>query len=236
MSLFPSTSWSLVLSAGETGATASNGALAQLCEAYWRPLYVYARGRGFGIEDAADSTQGYFATLLEKRYVRDARADRGRFRAFLLTSFRHYLANEFDKQRAQKRGGGLVAIPFAVESAERNYSIEPSHRLTPDKLFERQWAVTLIGRALSCVQNDMETLGKGAIFEEMRVHLTGEGSEQSYEEQASRHGMTAGAFKTEVHRLRKRFRSAVREQVAATIESPDQIDEELRFLFEALAD
>jgi RNA polymerase sigma-70 factor (ECF subfamily) len=188
------------------------------------------------MEDAADSTQGYFATLLEKRYVRDARADRGRFRAFLLTSFRHYLANELDKQRAQKRGGGLVSIPIDIETAERNYSVDLSHRLTPDKLFEKQWAVTLIGRALSCVQGDLETLGKGTIFEAMRVHLTGEGSEQSYEEQASRHGMTAGAFKTEVHRLRKRFRNAVREQVAATVESPDQIEEELRFLFQALAD
>jgi RNA polymerase sigma-70 factor (ECF subfamily) len=236
MSLFPITSWSLVLSAAETGATGSNDALARLCEAYWRPLYVYARGRGFGIEDAADSTQGYFATLLEKRYVRDACADRGRFRAFLLTSFRHYLANEADKQRAQKRGGGLIPIPIDIEAAERNYSIEPSHRLTPDKLFEKQWAVTLIGRALSRVQNNMETFGKGAIFESMKVHLTGEGSEQSYEQQASRHGMTAGTFKTEVHRLRKRFRRAVREEVAATLESPDQIEDELAFLFEALAD
>ena len=236
MSLFPITSWSLVLSAAETGATGSNDALAQLCEAYWRPLYVYARRRGFSIEDAADSTQGYFATLLEKRYVGNARADRGRFRAFLLTSFRHYLANEFDKQRVQKRGGSRIHIPIDIETVERNYSIEPSHRLTPDKLFEKQWAVTLIGRALSRVQNDMETLGKGAIFEVMKVHLTGEGSEQSYEQQASRHGMTVGAFKTEVHRLRKRFRHAVREEVGATLESPDQMEDELRFLFESLAD
>jgi RNA polymerase sigma-70 factor (ECF subfamily) len=236
VSLFPSTSWSLVFSAGETGATGSEDALAQLCEAYWPPLYAYARRRGYGVEDAAESTQGYFATLLEKRYLRDAQSDRGRFRAFLLTSFRHYLANELDRQRAQKRGGGLTPISFSAETAEQRYSVEPSDWITPEKLFERQWAMTLIGRALARSQGEMADRGKGALFETMKVYLTGDRPEHSYEEQASRHDMTPGAFKTEVHRLRKRFRIAVREEVAATVESPEQVEEELGFLFQALAD
>lgn len=236
MPLFPSTSWSLVLSAGRTTAADSESALSQLCEAYWRPLYMYARRRGYGVEDAADSTQGYFAELIEKHYVRDARVDRGRFRVFLLASFRHYLANEFDKQHAQKRGGGQTHIPISVESAEREYVSEPKDLVTPDKLFEKQWALTLVDRALSRLQSEMAALGKDATFESMKVHLTGEGSEQSYEKQALCHGMTAGAFKTEVYRLRKRFRNAVREEITDTVESPEDVEEELRFLFEALAD
>jgi RNA polymerase sigma factor (sigma-70 family) len=224
------------LSAGDTDTTGSEGALAQLCEAYWRPLYAYARRRGYGPDDAADSTQGYFARLLEKKYMRDVRTDRGRFRAFLLSSFRHYLANEFDRQRAQKRGGGTIPISISVETAEPHYSLEPRDPLTPERLFEKQWAMTLVGRALSRVRSDMASAGKGKIFETMQVYLTGENSEQSYEEQALHHGMTAGAFKTEVHRLRKRFRNAVRDEIAATLESPDEVDEELGFLFQALAD
>lgn len=234
MSSFPSTSWTLVVSAGQTGATPGREALSKLCETYWRPLYMYARGRGYTPEDAADLTQGYLAKLVEKHYLRDARADQGRFRSFLLASFGNYLANEYDRASAQKRGGGSSDLSIDAESFEPAYLAVSNDPQAPETLFEKQWAATLIEAAVNRLRNDMTAQGKGRIYEAMKTYLTGEGPEESYRQQALRIGMTEGAFKTEVHRLRKRFRKAVREEVAATVESPDQIEGELRFLFEVL--
>jgi RNA polymerase sigma-70 factor (ECF subfamily) len=226
----------LILLAGEDIPPAENGALARLCEAYWSPLYVFARKRGLTAEDAADSTQAYFTKLIEKRYVRDARADRGRFRSFLLASFSHFLANEFDRRKTRKRGGDRVLVPIHLQTEAQLCSVDLSSEVAPDRLFEKQWAATLISRALARVERDMSASGKAAAFEVMKTQLTGGDCEESYERQAARLGMSAGAFKTEVYRLRKRFRAAVRFEIAATVESPDQVDDELRFLFGALAD
>jgi RNA polymerase sigma-70 factor (ECF subfamily) len=224
------------LQASEDTGVVGNEALALLCEAYLLPLYVFARRHSLNADDAADSTQAYFTKLIEKRYVRDARADRGRFRSFLLASFNHFLANEFDRKKTRKRGGDRILVPIHLQSEAQLSSVDFRSEVTPDKLFEKQWAATLINRALARVQRDMSALGKAGAFEVMKIYLTGEDSKESYDCQAARLGMSTGAFKTVVYRLRKRFRAAVRLEIAATVESPDQIDEELNFLFDALSD
>jgi RNA polymerase sigma-70 factor (ECF subfamily) len=231
---FPNTSWSLILAAADSGYPASGDALADLCETYWYPLYAYARRSGYSPEEACDCTQGYFTKLLEKHYLRDAHQERGRFRSFLLASFRNYLANERDRDTAIKRGGGVTILPIEVETAEGFYALEPRENLTPQKLFERRWATTLLDRALLAVQREFDSSGKASLFAAAKVFLTGEGRGALYADVADELGMTEGALKVAVHRLRKRFRDAVREEIAATVERPEEVEEELRFLFQAV--
>ena len=231
---FPSTSWSLILAAADSGYPTSDEALASLCATYWYPLYAYTRRTGYSPEAACDCTQGYFTKLLEKHYLRDARRERGRFRSFLLASFRHYLSNERDRHGAIKRGGRVTILPIELETAEGFYALEPREDLTPQKLFERRWATTLLERALSTVQREFDNAGKTRLFAAAKVFLTGEDEEALYADIADKLGMTGGAFKVAVHRLRKRFRDAVRAEISATVERPEEVDEELRFLFQAV--
>ena len=232
---FPSTSWSLILAASDEGDAGCNEALAQLCATYWYPLYAYARRLSYAPDAACDYTQGYFAKLLEKRYLHDADQERGRFRSFLLTSFRHYLSNERAHERAAKRGGGALLLSIDMETAEGRYALEPREDLTPEKLFERRWAITLLDGALADLQRECESGGTGRFFGVAKIYLTGESGAAAYCEAAGELGISAGAFKVAVHRLRRRFREAVRRRIAATVEEPAQIEEELRFLFRAVA-
>jgi RNA polymerase sigma-70 factor (ECF subfamily) len=232
---FATTRWSLIVSAREQGSPAAREALAHLCEAYWYPLYAFIRRRGHAADEAQDLTQEFFARLLEKNFLGAVDPSRGRFRAFLLAACKHFLANERDRACAEKRGGGRAPISLDLGGAEGRYGREPSHDLTPDKLFERRWALTLLDRALARLREEFTAKGKGETFDRLRVFLVGDRNAPSHVEVAGELGMTAAAVKVAAHRLRQRYREVLREEIAHTVEGPEQIDEEVRELFAALA-
>ena len=230
---FATTQWSLIIAAGNLEHPDAREALAALCGAYWQPIYVYLRRHGADGERARDLTQGFFTTLLEKNYIGDARRDRGRFRTFLLTTLKHYVANESDRDRAAKRGGGLSPISFDVPVAEETYRLEPSHDETPERLFDRRWARTLLDASLERLHQEMAVSAGLKRFERLLPFLVGE-SDTGYREAAAAMGIGESAVKVAVHRLRRRLRALLRDEVARTVGNPDQVDDELRHLFAAL--
>jgi RNA polymerase sigma factor (sigma-70 family) len=231
---FLTTHWSLVLAAGAKPTPRSRDALAALCEQYWYPLYAFLRRQGHSAEDAQDLTQGFFARVLEKGWLQDVRPERGRFRSFLLASLSHYVSNERDRARALKRGGPLPPLSLEIETAEGLYQLEPRDDLTPERIFDRRWALTLLDRVLARLRAEFHDRGKGALFETLKVFLDGERTDESYKEVGAALGMSEGAVKVAVHRLRRRFRDIVRDEIAQTVETPDQIDDEIRHLFESV--
>jgi RNA polymerase sigma factor (sigma-70 family) len=230
---FATTRWTVVLAAGRRGTRESEVALAFLCEAYWYPLYAYARRRGHAPEEAEDLTQGFFAILLEKGYVEAADRERGRFRTFLLTAFARFMAKERDRERALKRGGGRTPLPFGLGEAEGRYAREPWHDLTPEKIYERRWALTVIDRALADLRKRCAAEGNEALLERLKGFLTGT-AQGGYAEAGSDLGLSEGAVKTAVHRLRGRFREALRAEIARTVDDPADVEEELGHLRRAL--
>jgi RNA polymerase sigma-70 factor (ECF subfamily) len=233
---FATTRWTLVCAAAAPQRDAnSRAALSSLCQTYWYPLYAFIRHRGHDADAAGDLTQGFFATLLEKNYLADADRSRGRFRTFLLASLKHYLANEHDRAARLKRGGGKPVIPLDRDDAESRYRAEPSHDLTPDRLFERRWAITLLDQVLSQLREDYGHEGKQTLFDALKGALTCSDDADSYAQVAREQGMTEGAVRVAVHRLRKRYRQRLREAIADCVESEQDIDDEIRSLFEALA-
>lgn len=232
---FVTTHWSLVLAAGQTQGAAAERALAKLCESYWYPLYAYLRRHGRTPHDAQDLTQEFFARLLEKNYLSEARRERGKFRSFLLTSLNHFLANEWDRMGAQKRGGGQTLISLDAESAESRYRLEPEDAATPDRIFERRWAITLLDRVLRILQREYEMADRREFFDRLKFSLTGERSALPYAELAAQMGMTEGAIKSAVHRLRGRYREILYEEIANTVSSPEEVEDEIRHLFKVLA-
>ena len=231
--LFATTSWSVVLAAGHASRSDAQAALARLCETYWYPLYTYVRRRGHPPEEAQDLTQEFFARLLEKHYLLAADRERGRFRSFLLASLNHFLANEWRRQTAQKRGGGRVAISLDLPSGERRYSQEPSHDLTPEQAYERRWALTLLERALSRLREEYAAGGKASLCERLTAFLAGDKG-APYQQIANDLGMTEGAVKTAAHRLRQRCRELLRAEVAQTVAAAEDVDEELRHLLSVI--
>jgi RNA polymerase sigma-70 factor (ECF subfamily) len=229
---FPTTRWSLIIATREKPTTQARDALTRLCISYWYPLYAYARRRCGRIEDAQDLTQGFFACLLEKKYLKDCHPDRGRFRAFLLTAFRHFMANESDHARAQKRGGGQIPISLDMQEAERRYLVDPGHDLTPEKLYERRWAMALLDRALERLRLESRQLNH---FDRLQVFLTGEPPGVSYNALACELGMSEGALKVTVHRLRRKFRQVLRGEIADTVVSPEEVKEEMQFLLSVVS-
>jgi RNA polymerase sigma-70 factor (ECF subfamily) len=227
---FQTTHWSVVLAAGEPGG---GEALAELCESYWHPLYAFARRKGNDPEVARDLTQGFFAMLLEKNWVADADPDRGRFRAFLLTAFRRYVGHERERGRAKKRGGGRRQLSLDFEDGERRYTLMPSHDLTPERIFERRWAITLLDLALEGLAREWEEAGRSELFAALRPRLAG-GEAAPYAEVAERFGMTEAAVKVSVHRLRARYRELLRIEVGRTLADPSEVDDEIRRLKSAL--
>ena len=230
---FPTTSWSLVLAAASDSVPASGNALAALCQAYWFPLYAYVRRKGHSIEDAQDLTQEFFARVLEKHYFEDADPQRGRFRSFLLTSLKHFLANEWDRTRAQKRGRGTILIKLD-ENAETRYRYEPADWLTPEKIFERQWARTILDRAMARLEQEFIDVRKIELFRTIQCHLTGDEARGGYEVLAADLQMSPGALKVAVHRARRRFGALLRAEVAETVAKPADIENELRHLVASL--
>lgn len=228
---FPTTHWSVVLRAGATNDEASGRALATLCEAYWFPLYVFVRRRGYDREDAQDLTQGFFAKVLEKGYFGEADQDRGKFRTFLLTSLKHFLSNEADRARAKKRGGGRPQLSLDFETAEGSLRLEPADNLTPEKVFERQWAEAVLEKALGRLRLGSTRTGKEEIFDRLRGFLTTADAQAPYSDLARDLKTTEGAVRTAVHRLRKSFAEAVRAEIAQTVDDPKEVEEEIQNLF-----
>jgi RNA polymerase sigma-70 factor (ECF subfamily) len=231
-SRFPSTRWSLISSVRNTDSRAET-ALSDLCEAYWPPVFAFARSRGYSIDQAEDLTQGFFASLLERELVIKADRQRGRFRTFLLTAFTGFLANDRERANAKKRGGGYANLSIDGESAEGHLPIELADNATPEILFARQWARTLLNRALNRL-TELERAEHPDNFDRLSGYLLGTETSLSYRALADEIGMTEGAVKVAVHRLRKRFGQLLREEVAETVDGEEAVAEELRFLLDAL--
>jgi RNA polymerase sigma-70 factor (ECF subfamily) len=233
---FLTTQWSVVLAAGDAASSESAQALATLCELYWYPLYAFVRRRGYDPEAAQDLTQAFFVRVIEKAYLRDATPTRGRFRSFLLGSLKHFLANEWDHARALKRGGGAPMLSLDVElgEGETRYRLEPADDETPERLFERQWALTLLTRVVARLRDEWQQAGKGDRFDALRPALTGEPDAQTYAQVGERLGMSEGAVKVAVHRLRRRVRTLLQEEIARTVEDPGEVEDEISHLFEVL--
>jgi RNA polymerase sigma-70 factor (ECF subfamily) len=232
---FPTTRWSLVVLAGRREPTAEcEDALASLCANYWYPLYAFARHLGYPVEDAKDLTQGFFARLLEKNYLREFRRERGRFRTFLLAAFRHYLANEHHRAQAQKRGGCQAVLSLDFEDAEGRYRREPADVQTPERIFERRWALTVLDRALVRVGEEYNATGRREYFDRLRGLLTGEPQQFSYGQMAAELETSEGAMRVAVHRLRRRFREALQTEVAETVADPTETEDEIQYLIAAV--
>lgn len=230
---FATTRWSVVLAAGRKSDPSSDRALADLCQSYWYPLYVYVRRRGVDTDAARDLTQEFFARLLEKNYLAVAQPERGRFRAFLLTALKNFLANEWERRRAQKRGGGKAILALDFDAGESRFHNEPAHNDTPERLFDRQWALAVLDSCLTRLRGEFATQRKEQEFAQLKNFLTGEAA-ASYAVVAQELGMTEGAVKVAVHRLRRRYRELLRAEVAQTLAEPAEVNDEIRCLFEAL--
>jgi RNA polymerase sigma factor (sigma-70 family) len=231
---FATTRWSLVLAAGQRAAPESDQALAALCQAYWGAVYVFVRRQVANLHEAQDLTQTFFAELLEKNLLAVAEPARGRFRSFLLTSVRNFLLNEWDKKKALKRGGGRKHLALDFQSHDSNYSLEPANTMTPERLYERQWALDLLEQVMTRLRAEFTKAGKERIFERLKGSLAGANAETPLAEIARQLGISANAAKVAAHRLRKRYRELLRAEVAQTLTDPNEIDDEIRQLFEAL--
>lgn len=227
---FVTTHWSVVLRAGRSDTTRARDALAKLCQTYWFPLYAYVRRRGHSPEDAQDLTQEFFARLLEKNWVADADQNKGRFRSFLLSAMNHFLADEWDKARAQKRGGGACPLPLQFDTAETRYGVEPADNATPERSYELRWALTMLEEVLNRLQVEQAQAGKADWFAALHPCLVGERTAQPYAELAAKLEVSEGAVKSAVHRLRQRYRQLLREEIAQTVASAGEVDEEMRHL------
>ena len=228
--VFATTHWSVVLSAGQKDSPQAAAALEKLCRAYWYPLYAYVRRRGYSPEDAQDLTQGFFARLLERDYVKQAERERGKFRTFLLTTLSHFLADDWDRAHRLKRGGHREVISIDALTAEERYHLEPADPADPAKLFERRWATTLLERALAQLEREYVERGKGGFFAELQVFLLVEQGEDTFAQAAARIGMTHAAMKMAVSRMRARCRKLLRTEILQTTASPTEADEEYQAL------
>ena len=232
---FATTHWSLVVSAGRPDDPAAQQALSELCQTYWYPLYAYVRRRVPNVQDAQDLTQAFFAHLLEKRTIARADRTRGRFRAFLLTSLKHFLLKEWEKARAEKRGGGSPTLSLDFDSGESRYQIEPADDVTPDTLYERRWVLTLLDLVLARLRAELTEAGKGAHFKPLEPALTGEATAADYEHAAETLGVTVAAAKQEGYRFRKRYRRLFRAEVLRTVADEGEVDDEIRRMLAVLA-
>ncbi len=231
---FATTHWSLVLRAGRRGSTGSRRALAALCGAYWFPLYAFVRREGYSAPDAQDLTQGFFTQLLDKNYLAVADPQRGRFRSFLLAAMKHFLAHERDRARTGKRGGGRALLSLDFQSAESRYRLEPADRLTPERLYEKRWALALLEQVLTRLRDEQAAARKLDLFEHLKQFLTGSRGLQSYRQAADGLAMTEAAVKVAVHRLRRRYRELLEDEIAQTVGGPEEIEDERRALLAAV--
>jgi RNA polymerase sigma-70 factor (ECF subfamily) len=231
---FAATRWTLILSAARGSHTPlAAAALAELCRTYWYPLYAFLRRRGHDTHEAEDLTQAFFAHLLARQFLADVDREKGKFRSFLLASLKNFLADQRDRAQAQKRGGGRSSIPLDGLAAESRYNLEPAHDLTPEKMYEKQWALSLLEQVLSRLQEEMAADGKAALFDALQCVLTG-GQTSTYAAIAEKLKMSEGAVKVAAHRLRRRYRELLREEISHTVAGPEEIEDEIRYLLSCL--
>ena len=231
---FVTTCWSLVLAAGGNESQLSRSALTRLLEAYWFPLYAFARRKGRDPDDSFDLTQEFLLGLLDRKFFGDADPRKGRFRTFLLTAFERFLVGEWRRGHREKRGGGHVILSLSSVSAEEQYRLEPADLLTPEQIFERRWALTLLETTMKRLEEESAAAGRDDLFAALKPILAGEDASSPYSELAARLGMNEGALRTAVHRLRRRFGALLRAEIAETISDAEDIDDELRHLFQLL--
>ena len=231
-SQFLATRWSLVVAAGDPHRKEARSALVSLCESYWYPLYAYLRRRGYSSDQAQDLTQEFFVRVIEGRYLDRAEPEKGRFRAFLLTSLKFFVADEEDRRRAHKRGGGMV-VPLEFSSGEERYQREPAHDETPERIYERRWALSVLDRVVEKLRNEFVQHGRPDHFERLKVFLLGQ-SDAPYAALAREMNTTEGALKVAIHRLRKRYRELFRQEIADTVADPSAVESELRHLVAVL--
>jgi RNA polymerase sigma factor (sigma-70 family) len=225
----------MVLTAADPAAPGSAEALEALCAAYWYPLYAYVRRLGHSPEEAEDLTQSFFARVLEKQYLTQVGPEKGKFRSFLLTCLKRFVLSEWAAARAGKRGGGRKPLSIDLRDAESRYLHEPASGLTPERIYERRWALTVLERSLAALAAEFSERGKGELFEALKLYLAAANSAPSYVQTAARLGMTEQGVKVAIHRLRERYRAKVEEEISQTVEDPARIDEEIEELFKALA-
>lgn len=225
------TQWSSIILLKDLKNPEAQIALANLFKKYWTPLYIYVRRKGYNVEDSQDLVQGFFTDLIEKEYLKKADKEKGRFRSFLLSSMNHYLINEWDKKKALKRGGDKIILSLDFEEAEGNYKKEPSSSLSPDKIYERQWVVSLLNMVLDKLKQEFTENGKEQVYEEIKGCMTYEDTDTTYSEIAQKLGMSEGAIKVTIHRARKRFKELLHNEIMQTVANPNEIDDEIRYLF-----
>jgi len=230
---FDTTQWTLVIAAGDSHHPDSRAALEDLCQSYWYPLYAYLRRRGYPKEHAEDVVQGFFTQLLDKKYLKAADRERGRFRSFLLTSLKNFAANEWDRKKAQKRGGATTTLSLDFETAEGRYYLDPADERTPEQVFDRVWAVNQLQQALERMGAEYAGGDSERRFELLKGYLTGDAEDVRYKDVADELDMSEGAVKVAVHRLRQRFGNVLRDEVARTLNDPADVDDEIRHLFAA---
>jgi RNA polymerase sigma-70 factor (ECF subfamily) len=224
----------MVANAGDPASPEARQALGELCRSYWYPLYAFVRRRGYSPDRAEDLTQAFFTDLLARGSIAAVDRSRGRFRTFLLAALEHFLANTQDWERRLKRGGGVKLLSIDSRDAEDRYLREPAHDMTPERLFERRWALTLLDRTLNRLGREMSAPSKRALFEQLKPTLTGALSDQSYAEVGAALGLTEGAVRVAAHRLRKRYRALLHDEIVHTVADPGTVEDEINDLFLAL--
>jgi RNA polymerase sigma factor (sigma-70 family) len=244
--LFATTHWSVVLAARDANSAPAARALERLCLDYWYPIYAYVRRKGRTPEEAEDLTQAFFAHLLQKDFLRNVGRGKGRFRSFLLACLTHFLVDEWEKARAARRGGRCASGPLAtaqppdcspldLERAEGRYRLEPVANADPQSLYERRWALDLLDRVFDRLRSEAVASGKQIVFDQLQGSLIGERSTETYAELGARLGMSETAVKVTVHRLRQRYRELLLDEISHTVENPDEVQQELRYLFEVVS-
>jgi RNA polymerase sigma factor (sigma-70 family) len=233
--VFATTHWSVVLAASGAPSSRAETALEQLCRTYWYPLYAFVRHQGHSPHDAEDLLQGFFARFLARHDFEGVDRAKGRFRSFLLAALKHYLANQWDKANAVKRGGRIEFLSLEGEAAESRFYEEPASELTPERLYEQRWACVLLERVMERLQRDFDASGKGPLFEALKTFLLGEDRSTSYADLAAQQGLSEGAVKMRVQRLRQRYQRLLREEIAHTVAGPEEVEDEIRYLFSVVS-
>jgi RNA polymerase sigma factor (sigma-70 family) len=233
--VFATTSWTVVVAAGGRGSPSADVALEELCRTYWYPLYAYVRHQGHSPEHAEDLTQEFFARFLAKNYLAGLDSNRGRFRAFLLASLKHFLANEWDRSQRQKRGGGATLLSLDYQGADTRYQIDPPDNLSPDKLYDRAWATTLLERVINRLREETKAEGRATQFEQLKSYLMVGTDNIPYAKAAAALEMSEGAVRVVVHRLRRRYRELLQQEIVQTLADPAQAEEEMRSLMAAFS-
>jgi RNA polymerase sigma factor (sigma-70 family) len=223
----------MVVAAGQEDSPAARQALESLCQRYWSPLYSYLRRQGYDRSGAEDLVQGFFTHLLEKRGLQTVKPQKYKFRSFLLASLKNFVTDECRRARTERRGGGRCILPLEFDQAETRYSLEPADRLSAERLFDRSWAMTVIAGAMESLGREYADAGKGELFEQLKGHITTEPEGGFYRRSADRLGMSEGAIRVAAYRLRQRLRELIRAEIAETVTTAEQLEEEIRDLFAA---